>query len=385
MKRVYRLRLAALLVGSLFSGSAVILAHAAERNASGNDDRPQTPLAPFPYDVESVHFAGAAPQVELSGTLTLPFTSQQAPAVLLVHGSGPTDRDSSFLGHKPFLVLADALTRVGYAVLRYDKRGIAASSGDARAATTVDLAADAAAALTYLRSRLEVDASRIAVVGHSEGGTIAALLCGGPQSPSVCVSLAGMIAPFSEQLPVQEELTGKDLGADSSYPDAVRLAYASLTNALRLEDDEQRLQQMRVISADWQARFPRGHVNHEAASDSLLARPKLIASNWFRTLMQLDIDKAIRRGNRPILFVNGSTDRQVLAEPNLQAARLALGEETSLRRTHLLQGLNHMFQESESGSSTEYGDLNQTFSPTAVRTVVEFLGISMTARGEGET
>lgn len=276
--------------------------------------RPQTPRAPFPYVVEDVSFAGTEPHVLLAGSLTRPKVGHQLPGVVLIHGSGLTDRDSTMLGeHKPLLVLADALTRAGYAVLRYDKRGVGQSSGDFRAATTLDFAGDAAAAMRYLRTRSEIDSKRVALVGHSEGGTIAALLSAASDPPAASVSLNGMIAPFSEQLPLQEVLTGKDLGANDEYPVFVNAYYARVMDGLRISNDAERLAHMSALSSAWQASFPPGHINHVAASDSLLNRPKLLASPWFMTLMQLDVPAAIRQGKAPLLLANGSTDRQVVA------------------------------------------------------------------------
>ena len=339
--------------------------------------RPQTPHAPFPYAVEEVSFAGAEPNVVLAGSFTRPRATHPLPGVVLVHGSGPTDRDSTVHGHKPFLVLADALSRAGYAVLRYDKRGVGQSSGDFRAATTLDFTGDAAAAMRYLRTRSEVDSKRVAIVGHSEGGTIAALSLAANDPAAAFVSLNGMIAPYSEQLPLQEVLTGKDLGANDDYAVIVNAYYDRVMEALRIGNDEERLAHMSALSSAWQTSFAPGSINHAAASDSLLSRPKLLASRWFMTLMQLDAPAAIRQGKAPILFLNGSTDRQVVAAPNLRVAQEALGTETPLRRTQLLPGLNHVLQESESGSSDDYGTITQTVSPIAIDAVIEFLCLTL--------
>ncbi|MDY6944700.1 MAG: alpha/beta fold hydrolase [Pseudomonadota bacterium] len=340
-------------------------------------ERPQTPRAPFPYAVEEVSFAGAGPDVVLAGSLTWPRAGHSLPAVVLVHGSGLTDRDSTYQQHKPLLVLADALTRAGYAVLRYDKRGVGQSSGDFRAATTLDFAGDAAAAMRYLRTRSEIDSKRVGMVGHSEGGTIVALLSASSDPPAASVSLNGMIAPNSEQLPLQEVLTGKDLGANDEYAVFVNAYYARLMDGLLISDDAERLAHMSALASAWQASFPPGHINHAAAGDSLLNRPKLLASRWLMTLMQLDVPAAIRQGKAPILIANGSTDRQVVAAPNLQVARAALGTETPQRRTQLLPGLNHVLQESESGASDDYGTITQTVSPIATDAVIEFLCLTI--------
>ncbi len=376
-KNLHRLALA--LLSSVIAPLASAAANAAPMDAAppAKIERPQTPRAPFPYMVEDVSFAGAESNVILAGSLTRPKVGHPLPAVVLVHGSGLTDRDVTYGQHKPFLVLADALTRAGYAVLRYDKRGVGQSSGDFRAATTLDFAGDAAAAMRYLRTRSEIDSKRVGIIGHSEGGTIAALLSATSDPPAASVSLNGMIAPYSEQLPLQEVLTGKDLGANDEYPVFVNAYYARLMDGLRITNDAERLAHMSALSSAWQASFPPGHINHAAASDSLLNRPKLLASRWLMTLMQLDVPAAIRQGKAPILFANGSTDRQVVAAPNLRVAQDALGTETPLRRTQLLPGLNHVLQESESGASDDYGTITQTLSPIAINAVIEFLCLTI--------
>lgn len=357
--------------------AVVLLASVIAPMAPAEVERPQTPRAPFPYAMEDVSFGGAEPNVILAGSLTRPKEGDSLPAVVLIHGSGRTDRDSTMEGHKPLLVLADALTRAGYAVLRYDKRGVGQSSGDFRSATTLDFAGDAAAAMRYLRKRPEVDSKRVGIVGHSEGGTIAALLSAIGDPPAASVSLNGMIAPYSEQIPVQEVLTGKDLGANDEYAVIVNAFYARVMDAVQMSNDEERLAHMNALSSAWHASFSPGTINHAAASDSLLSRPKLLASRWFMTLMELDVPAAIRRGKAPILFLNGSTDRQVVAAPNLRAAQDALGTETPLRRTQLLPGLNHVLQESDSGASDEYGTITQTLSPRATDAVIEFLCLTI--------
>jgi hypothetical protein len=186
-----------------------------------------------------------------------------------------------------------------------------------------------------------------------------------------------MIAPFSEQLPLQEVLTGKDQGANDEYPASVNAYYARVMDGLRIGNDAERLAHMSALSSAWRETFPPGHVNHAAASDSLLNRPKLLASRWFMTLMQLDVPAAIRQGKAPILIANGSTDRQVVAAPNLRVAQDALGAETPLRRTQLLPGLNHVLQESESGASDDYESIMQTVSPIAIDAVIEFLCLTI--------
>ncbi|MDF4002591.1 alpha/beta fold hydrolase [Luteibacter sp. PPL552] len=341
--------------------------------------RPQIPRAPFPYERREVAFEGGAAGVTLAGTLTVPSGATSMPAVVLVHGSGKTDRDESAFGHKPFWVLADALSRAGYAVLRYDKRGVGQSTGDGPAATTLDFESDARAAVDYLKRVPGIDPKRIAIIGHSEGGTIAALMSGSASPPAAAISLGGMIAPFAEQIILQEINTGRDDGADSHYETLVRRYYGQVEQAARTVDDAERMVQMKAISQAWVADFPASDRNAPAAEDSLLAHPGFLASRWFRTFLNLDVAAAILRGHGPLLVVNGSTDHQVAAGPNLNAARQALGRETATRHTLLLHGLNHLLQESASGSSNEYASIEQTMSPRAINAVIAFLNSTIGA------
>ena len=373
-----------LIAGAVGAAPTYASSNAVVEQTPQEASRPQTPQAPFPYLIQEVSFPGGADGVVLSGTLTRPDTSNPVPAVVLVHGSGKTDRDESVYGHKPFLVLADALTRQGYAVLRYDKRGVGQSTGDGRAATTLDLKADAQAAIRYLQGRSEIDRRAIAVVGNSEGGTIAALISADPSPPAAAVSLAGLIAPFAEQMTLQEILTGRDEGADEKYEPVVRAYYAKAERLATIDDDTVRLAQMQALSAAWATEFPEKSANHNAAVDSLLSRPKFIASHWFQTMLRLDVADAIRRESIPILFLNGSTDHQVVAAPNLEAARKAIGTETALRHTQLLPNLNHLFQESASGSSEDYERISQTIAPQAIQAVISFLGLALTSATKGK-
>lgn len=372
----------AFLVGAATTALFVALSQPVMAQAEiGAPSRPQTPQAPFPYEARDVVFAGGADDVRLAGTLTIPATGNAMPAVVLVHGSGKTDRDEAAFGHRPFWVLADALSRAGYVVLRYDKRGVGQSTGDGRVATTLDFESDARAAMSYLKQVPEVDPARIAVVGHSEGGTIAVLLSGDASPPAAAVSLGGMIAPFAQQMILQEISTGRDDGADEHYEAAVREYYARVEDASRLTDDALRLARMQAISKSWAEAFPAPSRNHQAAEDSLLSHPAFIASHWFQTFMRLDVASSIARGHGPLLLVNGSTDHQVAAGPNLGLASKVLGHETCARRTLLLENLNHLFQESASGSSNDYANIEQTMSPRAIQAVIEFLDSTLKTAG----
>lgn len=176
--------------------------------------RPQEPKAPFPYSSEEILFENPKAQIQLAGTLTLPQQEGKCPAVVLITGSGAQNRDEELFGHKPFLVLADHLTRNGIAVLRYDDRCTAQSEGDFNSATSVDLADDADAAINYLRSRNEIDKKQIGLIGHSEGGLIAPMLAAKSKDIAFIVLLAGPGMKGADLILLQQALLAKAAGID---------------------------------------------------------------------------------------------------------------------------------------------------------------------------
>mgnify|MGYP003645058677 CR=1 FL=1 len=172
-------------------------------------NRPQEPKKPFPYRSEDVIFENKQAEILLAGTLTMPEKEGTYPAVVLISGSGPQNRDAELMGHKPFLVLSDYLTKKGIAVLRFDDRGTAASTGNFASATSVDFATDVASAVQYLQSRPEIDKSKIGLIGHSEGGIIAPMVAGGSDDIDFLVLLAGTGIRGDKLLLAQQRLIGE--------------------------------------------------------------------------------------------------------------------------------------------------------------------------------
>lgn len=153
--------------------------------------RPQEPQKPFPYQAEEVTYDNLKAGIKLAGTLTTPQTGGPFPAAILISGSGPQDRDEALLGHKPFLVLADYLTRQGLAVLRFDDRGVGKSTGEFAKATSADFATDVLAGVEYLKTRKEIDSKKIGLIGHSEGGLIAPMVAAQSADAAFIVLMAG--------------------------------------------------------------------------------------------------------------------------------------------------------------------------------------------------
>ncbi len=177
--------------------------------------RPQEPKRPFPYKEEAVTFENAAAHAKFAGTLTLPRSAGRFPAVLLITGSGQQDRDETMLGHRPFLVLSDCLTRHGIAVLRVDDRGVGGSTGDVAHATSEDFASDVLAGIAYLKSRAEIDPHQIGLVGHSEGGIIAAMVAARSSDVAFIVLLAGTGIPGDQILYLQQAAIARQMGVST--------------------------------------------------------------------------------------------------------------------------------------------------------------------------
>lgn len=344
------------------------------------EDRPQTPRPPFPYAAEDVRFPSAAPGVELAGTLTIPPGDGPFPGVVLVSGSGPQDRDETLLGHKPFAVLADYLTRQGIAVLRYDDRGVGESGGEFRTATSVEFSMDAEGAVGYLAARPQVRADAVGIAGHSEGGLIGPMVAARSGSPAFLVLLAGPGTPGSRILVDQARLIGLSEGVPADMLEKSlevnRELFRILENEADLEVARARIQERlreRISTLSPEERqavgVPEGQ--EEAFVQGQAAQ---LATPWFRFFVVYDPVDALRATSVPVLAVNGELDLQVPAEANLEAIRTTLEEGGNDDvTTLLLPGLNHLFQEAETGSPSEYSRIDQTMSPEVMRLVADWI------------
>ena len=319
--------------------------------------RPQNPVKPYPYREEDVTFENASARTHLAGTLTLPQGSGQFPAVVLIAGSGPNDRNETVFGHQIFLVLADHLTRNGIAVLRFDKRGIGKSTGDYANATTADFASDAEAALAYLKSRPEINQQTIGLVGHSEGGLIAPIIAAHDGSVAFIVLMASPGQRGDELMVTQNRLIARASGAspaDLAAAEALnRKIYAAVINAR--STDEAATAARAVLGAGASQMPP-------AAID---AQVKSISSNWFRFFLAYDPAPALHQVKCPVLAINGSLDLQVSARENLLGIRGALASNPTAELREL-PGLNHLFQTAKTGLPAEYVQIEETTAPSAL-------------------
>ena len=330
--------------------------------------RPQNPVKPYPYKEEEVTLANAKANVTLAGTLTLPPGPGPFPAAILLSGSGPHDRDESLAGHRPFLVLADRLTRKGIAVLRFDKRGNGKSTGDYAKATTEDFAGDADAALAFLKTRKEIDARKIGLIGHSEGGLIAPIVAAHSSDVAWIVLLAGPALKGEDILLLQSELILKAAGVGEGEVSRT-LAFDKQTYALvRLEKDPAALE---AKLNDLVHSTSTGAALSPAAVQSQV---RLLVSPWFRYYLDYDPVPALQKTMCPVLALNGEKDLQVPPKENLAKIQKALqdGGNKDFQTTEL-PGLNHLFQHGPTGSPTEYGGIEETMAPEALNAVSDWV------------
>jgi len=326
--------------------------------------RPQNPAKPYPYKVEEVSLAAADGKANLAATLTLPQSNAPFPAVLLLGGSGPNDRDETTAAHKTFLVLSDFLTRRGIAVLRYDKRGIAQSTGDYAAATLEDFAQDAQSAFAYLKSRKEVDVRRLGIIGYSEGGILAALVATRSTDVSWLVLLGTPVTTGERTLLRQSELIARTGGLPEEQItrslEFDRNAYAVVREEKNPEAMEQRLNVLVERSGLSQAMPPA----------ALQAQIRAMSSPWFRDFLIYDPEPVLEKVQSPVLALSGDRDLQVDSTENVPLLRKAY--ETSGNKDFTvveIEGVNHLFQTAQSGSPALYGAIEETMAP-AVLTVV---------------
>lgn len=315
--------------------------------ASLHRNRPQNPVKPYPYREEDVTYENKAGGLRLAATLTIPQGKGPFPAVVLITGSGPQDRDETILDHRPFLVLADYLTRHGIAVLRADDRGTAKSGGNFATATTSDFATDAEAGLAYLKARTEADPKKLGLIGHSEGGLIAPMIAARNPDVAFIVMLAGTGVRGDELLVAQVAAIAESRGS----------SHEAIDSAAKQESEVIKL----VLS--------------NAPDGDLPAAARPMRSPWFREFLTYDPAPALRKVKCPVLALNGSKDTQVPPAQNLPAIRKALEEGGNKSfETVELPGLNHLFQTAKTGSPLEYGDIGETLAPAVLRKVGEWLG-----------
>lgn len=330
------------------------------------NNRPQTPKKPYPYESEDVTFDSVAKDVKLAGTLTKPKGDGPFPTAVLITGSGPQDRDETLLGHKPFLVLADHLTRKGIAVLRFDDRGVGKSTGKFDTATSKDFAEDVAGAVAFLKGRKDV--GTVGLIGHSEGGLIAPMVAAERKDVGFIVLLAGPGLPGDEILIAQNELIAVAMGEKKEsvakqMKEMRKIIDRVKAGATAKEVEDTVVALAKDLTGDEKKEY-------EENKESILAQVKTFATPWFRYFLAFDPRPTLGKVTCPILAINGELDLQVPCKANLEAIEKAAKAGGNKDVTTVeLKGLNHLFQTTKTGLPSEYGVIEESFAPAALDVV----------------
>ncbi|HEV2912750.1 MAG TPA: alpha/beta fold hydrolase [Pyrinomonadaceae bacterium] len=338
--------------------------------------RPQEPQKPYPYAEEEVVYENTQDKVKLAATLTIPRGAGPHPAIVLVTGSGPEDRNETVFGHKPFLILADYLTRRGIAVLRADDRGVGGSSPGAATDTSESYALDALSGLQFLKTRKEINPKQIGLLGHSEGGMIVALASLRSTDVAYIVMLAGPGVPGDQLLYLQAALILKANGADEELVGYNRRLQELMIKILREEKaDAAAERRLRTELPKVIAEIPEGKRKALGITDAAMeGQFRMMMTPWFRYFLVYDPRAVLKQVRCPVLAIGGERDLQVPPKQNLPAINEALragGNKDYL--TVELPGLNHLLQTSRTGSPAEYAQIEETMSPKALELIADWI------------
>jgi len=338
--------------------------------------RPQNPVKPYQYYSEEVTFVNTNDSITLAGTLTLPKKEGKFPVVVMITGSGPQNRDEELMGHKPFLVISDYLTRNGIGVLRYDDRGCFESKGNFAKATTNDFATDVDAAVNYLKTRKDIDPKKIGLIGHSEGGIIAPIVASKNKSVSYIVLMAGTAIPGSELLLRQQDLIGR---ASGMKDDDLKTTAELNTHIFKFIDEYQNTDTIKAKITNYllakskelpDLKIPEG----KTVNDFIDMQLAQLMSPWMLNFIRYNPAPTLEKVTCPVLAINGDKDLQVPSNVNLPAIEKALKKGGNNKGTiKELPGLNHLFQQCKTGLPSEYAEIEQTISPVALEVMASWI------------
>jgi pimeloyl-ACP methyl ester carboxylesterase len=338
--------------------------------------RPQNPTLPYPYFTEEVAFQNPNANITLAGTLCLPKKEGNFPVVVLITGSGPQNRDEELLGHKPFLIISDYLTRNGIAVLRYDDRGVAKSTGDFQSATSMDFASDVESAIAYLKTRKEINPKKIGLIGHSEGGIIAPMVAAKSKDVNFIVLLAGTGIRGDKLLLMQQELIARASGVSDEDIEKTKESNTKVFDMVLKSKDSEALKTdltnyiKTLLKENNSEKIPQG-----MTEDQFIARQvNQITNPWMQYFIKYDPSLTLEKVKCAVLAINGGKDLQVPPKENLSAIEKSLKKAGNKKFVvKELPNLNHLFQECKTGSPSEYSEIEQTFSPIALDEITKWI------------
>lgn len=357
-----------------FTQSGLKFSFSFGREKAEGPERPQEPQPPFPYIEEEVTCTNE--DITLAGTLTLPKEGGPFPAVLLISGSGAQNRDSELFGHKPFLLIADFLTRAGIAVLRVDDRGVGGSSAGSIGATSADFVEDVLAGVNFLKEDSRLDPQKIGLIGHSEGGAIAPMAATSSNDIAFVIMMAGPGVSGKEILLEQTKLISRTAGAtQQQLEDQWDAQDGALTLAASGADSVLVWESVKELIEVQYARLPEDQrPSEDILINQTTVESRRVLSPWFRYFLNFDLRTVLKRMKTPVLVLNGSLDLQVPPYQSLPEIEKALQEagndDVTIRE---FPGLNHLFQSAVTGSPAEYGAITETISPEVLEMIRDWI------------
>jgi uncharacterized protein len=332
--------------------------------------RPQNPVKPYPYEEVEVTYSNQQDKINLAATLTLPKGNGPFPAVVLITGSGLQDRDEALLGHRPFLVLSDYLTRRGIAVLRADDRGVGGTTRGGASDTSENYVGDVLAGVEFLKTRKEIDPRQIGLIGHSEGGMIAPMAAARSADVAFIVLMAGPGIVGDKLLVMQNGLIS---AAECSQQVKESMAQAERLFAIARDETDPQIAKQKV-QAEQAKLNDAARKRLEAQISATSAQLKGLITPWFRFFLNYDPRPTLLKVHVPVLAINGELDTQVPAHEDLAAIEQALKDGGNRDyKIVLLPKLNHLFQTSTTGAPSEYAEIQETISPVALQTMGDWI------------
>jgi uncharacterized protein len=336
----------------------------------------QDPSKPYPYAEEEVSYKNEKDNIKLAGTLTFPSKEGKFPAVILITGSGSQDRDETIAGHRPFLVLADYLTRIGIAVLRVDDRGIGGSGGNPLTATTENFAEDVLAGIEYLKTRKEINPKQIGLIGHSEGGVIAPMAAARSKDVAFIIMLAGMGQTGEDVILTQLALIQEKSGAEpESIAEAVNFQKSLFAIIKSTPDNRLAEQKINEILEQRKSKLNEQAQKEFAQIETeVKTQMPFLLSPWYRYFLSYNPRPTLEKIKIPVLALNGENDTQVSSKENLTlisaAFKIAGNKDFTVKS---FPRLNHLFQTSRTGQTNEYGEIEETISPAVLETIAGWI------------
>lgn len=353
-----------------------------ERGAGAALVRPQTPKPPFAYRVDDVTYTNTDSSVTLGATLTVPAGPGKYPAVILITGSGLQDRDETLFGHKPFWVIADHLTRNGFAVLRVDDRGVGKSTGDGANATSEDFANDVITSINYLKARPEIDVRQIGLLGHSEGGMIAPIVAAKTKDVAFMILLAGPSVKGSAVLKEQRAAIFRVSGVpeqtvseiNALYDEVTRVVIHAGTKSQALTDVEAMVKKWNT-SAGTETKTILQTGSEEQVKKFADQVVKQLYSPWFKYFLQFEPAPVLAKSKCPVLALYGEKDIQVVSSQNLEPMKRILAQTRKPENFSVqeIRHVNHLFQKCTACTVAEYGELTETFSAETLALITDWL------------